>query len=111
MRVPKNMDLQKFSTWLQENLPGERRLAMNRLETVFPADKIEPGSFVALYGYMNGDELIVCELASTFLSPEEAWASLSSEEIYIFRPVPFYQWAEDQYWTAKEVAVEKIDLI
>lgn len=110
MKVPKNMDLQKFANWLQENLPGERRLVMNRIETVFPADKIEPGSFAALFAYMNGDELMICELASTFESSEEAWASLSLDEIYTFRPVPFYQWVEDQYWTAKEVSIEQFIL-
>jgi len=104
------MDLQKFANWLQENLPGERRLVMNRIETVFPADKIEPDSFAALFAYMDGDELMVCELAATFESQEEAWASLSSDEIYTFRPVPFNQWAENQYWTVKEVSIKQFIL-
>lgn len=97
------MDLQKFANWLKENLPGERRLVNNRIETVFPADIIQPGSFAALFAYMNGSELMVCELASTFLSVEEAWAALSSEELYTFRAVPFYQWAQDQYWSARKI--------
>lgn len=106
MEATEKMDLKKFASWLQENLPGERRLVMNRIETVFPADKIEPGSFAALFAYMNGNELMVCELASTFLSIEEAWTALSSEEVYTFRPVPFYQWVKDQYWSAKKAQVE-----
>ncbi|MEQ8174624.1 MAG: hypothetical protein ABRQ26_06080 [Syntrophomonadaceae bacterium] len=106
MEVSEKMDLQKFAGWLQDNLPGERRLVMNRVETVFPADILQPGSFAALLAYMNGDELMVCELASTFLTAEEAWAALSSEEVYTFRAVPFYQWAPNQYWTAKKVQTE-----
>jgi len=102
------MDLEKFAGWLQENLPGERRLFMNRVETVFPADIIEPGSFAALFAYMNGNELMICELASTFLSIKEAWAALSSEEVYTFKPAPFYQWVEDQYWTAKKESFEPL---
>lgn len=110
MKVPNNMDLQKFANWLQENLKGERRLVMNRIEAVFPADNIQPGSFAGLFAYMNGDELMVCELASTFVSLQEAWASLSSDEIYTFRPVSFYRWVEDQYWTATDVKVQTMDL-
>ncbi|MEN6463445.1 MAG: hypothetical protein ABFC94_19015 [Syntrophomonas sp.] len=106
MEVPDIMDLQKFAQWLQENLPGEIRLVMNRVETVFPADILQPGSFAALLAYMNDSELMICELAPTFLSPEEAWAALSSEEVYTFRAVPFYQWVEYQYWTAKKVQTE-----
>lgn len=106
MEVPEKMDLQKFDKWLQENLPGERRLVMNRIETVFPADILQPGSFAALFAYMNGSELMVCELASTFLTVEEAWAELSSEEVYTFRSIPFYKWVEGQYWTLKKVQAE-----
>lgn len=106
MELPEKMDLHKFSQWLQENLPGEKRLVMNRVETVFPADLLQPGSFAALFAYMNDNELMICELASTFLSVEDAWAALSSEEVYTFRAVPFYQWIEYQYWTAKKVQVE-----
>ncbi|MEN6348645.1 MAG: hypothetical protein ABFD08_04495 [Syntrophomonas sp.] len=101
MELPEKMDLQNFTAWLQEKLPGEKRLVMNRVETVFSADNIEPGSFAALFAYMDGGELMICELASTFLSIKEAWAALSSEEVYTFRPAPFYQWAEGQYWTLK----------
>lgn len=106
MEMPEKMDLQKFTQWLQEKLPGDRRVVMNRVETVFPADNIEPNSFAALFAYMDGSELMVCELASTFLSVEEAWAALSSEEVYTFRPAPFYQWVEGQYWTLKKKRVD-----
>lgn len=106
MEVPEEMNLHKFTKWLQENLPGERRLVMNRVETVFPADILQPGSFAALFAYMNDNELMVCELAPTFLCVEDAWAALSSEELYTFRAVPFYQWAAYQYWTSKKVQAD-----
>lgn len=106
MEIPEEMDLHKFAEWLQENLPGERRLVMNRVETVFSADILQPGSFAALFAYMNANQLMICELASTFLSVEEAWAALSSEELYTFRAVPFCQWAPNQYWTVKKAPGE-----
>lgn len=107
MQIPKKMTLPLFVTWLREYLQCELSKSGQRLEVIINADNIEPGTFAALYAEMQGDQVMVWELANTFYSIEEARVALdNSTDTY--DPVPFHQWVKDQYWTASEVKVEKI---
>ena len=56
---------------------------------------------------MLGDQVMVCELAETFYSREEARTALDNPTD-TYDPIPFHQWVQDQYWTAKEVKVERV---
>lgn len=107
MQIPKKMTLPLFITWLQENLQCELGQSGQRLEVIINADNIEKGTFAALYAYMQGDQVMVRELAETFYSMEEARAALDNPTD-TYDPVSFHQWVKDQYWTAKGVKVEKI---
>lgn len=107
MQIPKKMTLPLFVTWLRENLQCELSQSGQRLEVIINADNIEKGTFAALYAYMQGDQVMVRELADTFYSGEEARVALdNSTDTY--DPVPFHQWVKDQYWTASDVKLEKI---
>jgi len=101
------MTLPLFVTWLQENLQCELSQSGQRLEVIINADNIEKGTFVALYAYMQSDQVMVRELTETFYSREDARAALDNPTD-IYDPVPFHQWVQDQYWTAKEVKVERV---
>ncbi|WP_155814209.1 hypothetical protein [Syntrophomonas wolfei] len=56
---------------------------------------------------MQGDQVMVRELADTFYSQEEAQAGLDNPTD-TYDPVPFHQWVQEQYWTASGIKVEKI---
>jgi hypothetical protein len=107
VQIPKKMTLPLFVTWLRENLQCELSQSGQRLEVIINADNIEKGTFAALFAYMQGDQVMVRELAETFYSMEEARAALDNP-IDTYDPVPFHQWVVDQYWTAKEVKVERV---
>ncbi len=107
MQIPKKMTLPLFVTWLRESLQCELNQSGQRLEVIINADNIEKGTFAALYTYMQGDQVMVRELAETFYSQEEARVALD-DPTDTYDPVPFHQWVKDQYWTAKGVKVEKI---
>lgn len=107
VQIPKKMTLPLFVTWLRENLQCELSQSGKRLEVIINADNIEKGTFAALYAYMQGDQVMVCELADTFYSQEEARAALD-ESADTYDPAPFHQWVKDQYWTAQEVKVERV---
>lgn len=107
MQIPKKMTLPLFVTWLQENLQCELSQSGQRLEVIISADSIEKGTFAALYAYMQGDQVMVRELAETFYSMEEARTALDNPTD-TYDPVSFHQWVQDQYWTAKEVKVERV---
>ena len=107
MQIPKKMTLPLFVTWLQESLQCELSQSGRRLKVIINTDNIEKGTFAALYAYMQGDQVMVCELADTFYSIEEAQAALDNPTD-TYDPVPFHQWVQDQYWTAKEVKVERV---
>lgn len=108
MTKEKKLDLAQFADWLRENLKCEIRQVGRRLEAVINAEVIEAGTYAALVAQMDGSELMVGELLNTFHSPEEAWAALDSGQASVYDSVPFPQWVQDQYWTAKNVTVEKI---
>ncbi len=108
MKKEKKMDLAQFADWLSENLKCEVRPVGRRLEAVINANVIEAGTYAVLFAQMDGSELMVGELLNNFHSPEEAWAALDSGQASAYDLVPFAQWVQDQYWTAKEVRVEKI---
>jgi len=105
--IPKKMTLPLFVTWLRVNLQCELSQSGQRLKVIINADNIEKGTFAALYAYMQGDQVMVCELADTFYSIEEAQAALDNPTD-TYDPVPFHQWVQDQYWTAKNVKVERV---
>jgi hypothetical protein len=107
VQIPKKMTLQMFVAWLQESLQCELRQSGRRLKVIINADNIEKRTFAALYAYMQVDQVMVCELADTFYSMEEARTALDNPTD-TYDPVPFHQWVQDQYWTAKRVKVEKI---
>jgi hypothetical protein len=107
VQIPKKMTLPLFITWLRENLQCELSKLGQRLEVIINANNIEPGTFAALYAEMQGDKVMVSELAETFYSMEEARAALDNPTD-TYDPVSFHQWVKDQYWTAKGVKVEKI---
>jgi hypothetical protein len=107
VQIPKKMTLPLFVTWLRKNLQCELSQSGQRLEVIINADNIEKGTFAALYAYMQGDQVMVRELADTFYSREEARAALD-KPTETYDPVPFHQWVKDQYWTASGVKVEKI---
>jgi len=101
------MTLPLFVTWLRENLQCELSQSGQRLEVIINADNIEKGTFAALYAYMQGDQVIIRELADTFYSREEARVALDNPAD-TYDPVPFHQWVKDQYWTATNVTVQNI---
>ena len=105
--IPKKMTLPLFVTWLRVNLQCELSQSGQRLKVIINADNIEKGAFAALYAYMQGDQVMVRELAQTFYSREEARAALDNPTD-TYDPVPFHQWVKDQYWTAKDVKVERV---
>ena len=107
VQIPKKMTLPLFITWLRENLQCELSKLGQRLEVIINADNIEPGTFAALYAEIQDDQVMVCELANTFYSMEEARTALD-DPTDTYDPVPFHQWVKDQYWTASGVKVEKI---
>lgn len=102
------MNLAQFADWLRENLKCEIRQVGRRLEVVINANMIEAGTYAVLFAQMDGSELMVGELLNTFHSPEEAWAAIDSGQASAYDLVPFSQWVQDQYWTAKNVKVEAI---
>ena len=106
MQIPIKMTLPLFVTWLRENLQCELNQSGQRLEVIINADNIEKGTFAALYAYMQGDQVMVRELADTFYSREEARVALDNHTD-TYDPVPFHQWVQDQYWTATTVTIEK----
>jgi len=108
VKKEKKMNLGQFADWLRENLKCDVRQLGQRLEAVINGDVIEAGTYAALFAQMDGSELMVGELLHTFHSWEEAWATLDSGQVNACDPVPFSQWVQDQYWTAKEVKVERI---
>lgn len=110
MKKDKKMNLAQLADWLSENLNCQIRQVGRRLEAVINADVIEAGTFAALFAQVDGSELMVGELLNTFHSPEEAWAALDSGQASTYDLVPFAQWVQDQYWTAKNVTVEVFDL-
>ena len=107
MQIPKKMTLPLFVTWLRENLQCELSQSGQHLEVIIKADNIEKGTFAALNAYMQGDQVMIRELAETYYSWEEARAALDNPAD-TYDPVPFHQWVKDQYWTAEGVKVEKI---
>ena len=107
MQIPRKMTLPLFVTWLRENLQCELSQSGQRLEVIINADNIEKGTFAALYAYMQGDQVIIRELADTFYSREEARVALDNPAD-TYDPVPFHQWVKDQYWTATNVTVQNI---
>ena len=109
MQIPKKMTLPLFVTWLRENLQCELNKSGHRLEAIITADNIEKGTLAALYAQMEDGQVMVCELAGTFYSREEARAALD-DPTETYEPVPFHQWVKDQYWTASGAKVEKIVL-
>jgi len=108
VKKEKKLNLAQFADWLRENLKCEIRQVGRRLEAVINADVIEAGSYAALFAQMDGSELMIGELLNTFHSPVEAWAALDSGQASAYDSVPFSQWVQDQYWTAKNVTVERI---
>jgi len=109
VKKEKKMNLAQFADWLRENLICEIRQVGRRLEAVINAEVIEAGTYAALFAQMDGSELMIGELLNTFHSPEEAWAALDSGQASAYDLVPFAQWVQDQYWTAKNVKVQKIE--
>jgi len=107
VQIPRKMTLPLFVTWLRENLQCELSQSGQRLEVIINADNIEKGTFAALYAYMQGDQVIIRELADTFYSREEARVALDNPAD-TYDPVPFHQWVKDQYWTATNVTVQNI---
>jgi len=107
VQIPKKMTLPLFVSWLRENLQCELSQSGQRLEAIINADNIEKGTFAALYARMQADQVMICELADTFYSMEEARAALDNPT-ETYDPVPFQQWVKDQYWTAKDVKVERV---
>ena len=107
MQIPKKMTLPLFVSWLRENLQCELSQSGQRLEAIINADNIEKGTFAALYARMQADQVMICELADTFYSMEEARAALDNPT-ETYDPVPFQQWVKDQYWTANDVKVERV---
>ena len=109
MKIAKKMNLSLFVKWMQENLKCELRQSGRRIDAVINADVLEKGTFAALFAQMEGSQLIISELVDTFYSLEASWAALDSDQADAYDPVPFHQWVKDQYWTAKEVKVERIE--
>ena len=100
MQIPKKMTLPLFITWLRENLQCELSKLGQRLEVIINANNIEPGTFAALYAEMQGDKVMVSELAETFTAWRRPGAALDNPTD-TYDPVSFHQWVKDQYWTAK----------
>ncbi len=107
IKVPKNINLPKFIEWIKANTNCEVRINRKRLEIVVQADNVEKDLCVPLIAYMDGDTLVIIELAQDYYNPEDAWQALK-ENSPTYAPVPFYDWLKDQYLTSKNVKVERI---
>lgn len=108
VKVPKEMTLKKFAAWIKEYTRCEVRAAGSRLNVVVFADNIEPGRCVALYAGSKQDQVFITELSGDFYSAPEAWQALESGSTGTYAPIPFHEWAADQYLTAGNVKIEKL---
>lgn len=108
MKKAKKMTLSQFIQWLQANVNCELCQGGQRVNAVVNADVIETGTFAALFAIMEGSDLLISELTDRFPTREAAWAALESAQEKTADLVPFPQWVQDQYWTAKDVKVETI---
>ncbi len=110
LQVPKKITLKKFVDWIKENTRCEVKTGGNRVDVIVFADNVEPGKIVPLYAETKGSRVMVCELSNDYTSPEDAWHALKSGTANAYRAVPFHEWVEDQYLTAKNVKFQKFSL-
>ncbi|MGI5922024.1 MAG: hypothetical protein ACOX6I_09855 [Syntrophomonadaceae bacterium] len=108
IKVPREITLPKFARWIREYTRCEIRMAGKRLNVVVQADNIAPGCCVPLYAEAAGNQVLIYELAGDFHSSQAAWQALESGPAQTYPPVPFHQWAADQYLTARHVKIEQI---
>ena len=108
-KIPKNINLTKFLQWIKKNTDCEVRMNGQCLEAVVFANHIEPGRCVPLVAEMDDDVLEITEFSVDCYNPRTAQAAIDSGED-AYSPVPFYEWVQDQYLTAKGVKVEKVEL-
>ncbi len=107
MKIPKNINIAKFIDWIKANTNCQVRINQKRLEIVVTADNIGKDLYIPLIAYMDGNTLVIVELAQEYHNPEQAWQALE-EDASTYAPIPFYDWVKDQYLTAKNVKVERI---
>lgn len=107
--IPRKIDPKKFVEWLRKYTLCSIRTVGDRVEAVIDAANIEPDRWVPLIAEMNDEVLEITEFTNDYYSPQTARAAINDGE-ETFSPVPFHDWARDQYLTAKKVTITKVNL-
>jgi hypothetical protein len=108
-RIPKKPTAVRFAQWLKENTLCSLRFEGERVEAVVSAGHIEPNLCVPLIAEMNDEILEITEFAEDYFSLESAYKAIDNgEETY--PPVPFHDWVQDQYLTAKDVKITRVEI-
>lgn len=107
IKVPKNITPAQFIDWMKLHTNCQIRINRRRLEIVVQADNVENGLCVPLIAYMDGETLVIIELAQDYYDTQAAWQALE-ENAPSYSPIPFYDWLNEQYLIAKNVRVERI---
>ena len=108
-KIPKNITPAKFITWIKKNTDCEVKINGERVEVVVFANKIDPGRCIPLVAEMDNDILEIIEFSNDYYNPRTARQAIENGED-AYSPVPFYEWVQDQYLTAKDVKVERVEL-
>jgi len=109
MKIPKTITPAKFAKWLKENTFCSISFKGERVEAVVMAENIEPSLCIPLIAEMNDEILEVTEFANDYYSLQSAYQAIDNgEETY--PPVPFHDWVQDQYLTAKDVKITRVEI-
>jgi len=108
-RIPKNITPKKFAKWLKENTKCEVKVRGQRAEAVVYSEQTGLGRYIPLLARMNDEVLEITEFVNDYHHLKPARTAIENED-EAFAPVPFYDWVQDQYLTARDVKITKIEI-
>ena len=109
IKVPQKITPAKFAKWLKEYTHCRVKVKGDRVEAVIDASHIEPSLCFPLIAEWVNENLEVREFCQDYYSMEAAFAAINDgEETY--SPLPFHDWVQNQYLTAKNVKITRVNI-
>ena len=104
------LTLSGFGSWITQQCQASYKASANRVDCVIDCAHIEPGSYAALYAYLDSSGLMIAELDGYFPSQEEAWEALADDQAPTFPPEPFNEWITTEFLTDTSAKVHILAL-
>jgi len=109
IKIPKKITPAKFAKWLKEHTLCSVKVKGGRVEAVIDAGHIEPSLCFPLIAEWIDETLEVSEFSQDYYSMEAAFAAINNgEETY--SPIPFHDWVQNQYLTAKSLKITRVNI-